>query len=712
MTTTASPEVSRATLSVSKARRDIQGLRALAVAVVVLYHLWPWRLTGGYVGVDVFFVVSGFLITAHLLREAESTGRIAVATFWARRARRLLPASFVVLLFTVIATAAVVPQSLWQQFGREIGASALYVENLLLASDSVDYLAADNAASPVQHFWSLGAEEQFYLVWPLLVVAAIALVAQRSQRSAVAIMLGMVTAVSLVVSVAWTASSPAQAYFVTPTRAWEFGLGAMLAVVPMTAARAGVRAVAAWAGVLAIGVAAFMFDAATAFPGVAALLPVGGALLVLWANGDDVRGAPSTVMSWRPIQRLGDWSYSVYLWHWPLIVLAPFVIGRDLFSLDKVVLLGLTVAVSAVSWRWVENPVRRSRALSGRRPRVTFALVGTSMVVLVGAAWWLGSEAERDIEASLAQSRGLWEQLAQAPNSALTGSESEAVAPTPCMGASVTALGGECTPTLGAGEVVPVPAAARHDSPDDCISRKGSESFEPCEFGVPRDESESTIALIGDSHAYHWLPAVDQIARDQGWSGIVMARESCPFSPAHRTLDEQVVESCARYNDQVSALLEERDDVTVVVMASFANIHFEAPEGVDQAQVGFDAYVQAIATLPDHVSQVYVIRDAPIPLPDNVTCVEQALDDGSLEPGAQCAVPQDRAVVEDLLFEAAKAQPRAQGVDLTDLYCEAGTCSPVVGNVMVYADQGHLTQTWVRSAVPVLAAQLTAVASP
>src|SRR3954451_1728218 len=214
-------------------RPEIQGLRAVAVAVVVVCHFWPAALPGGFVGVDVFFAISGFLITSHLLREVARTGRVSLAAFWARRARRILPAALLVLALCALATLAFVPEVHRQQFFAEIRASTFYVQNWELAHSAVDYFAAGDGPSPVQHFWSLSAEEQFYLVWPVLILGAAALGGRRRIFTALA----AVTVAGLAYSIHKAAADPAAAYFVTPTRAWEFAAGGLLAFAPASRAR-------------------------------------------------------------------------------------------------------------------------------------------------------------------------------------------------------------------------------------------------------------------------------------------------------------------------------------------------------------------------------------------------------------------------------------------------------------------------------------------
>ncbi|WP_062290147.1 acyltransferase family protein [Demequina phytophila] len=703
----------------SALRLDIQGLRALAVVLVVVYHLWPWRLTGGYVGVDVFFVISGFLITSHLVREAQETGTVRLGAFWARRARRLLPASLLVLGATLAAVWVWVPRALWEPFTREVTASAAYVENWVLASKAVDYLAADDAPSPVQHYWSLAAEEQFYLVWPLIVVAAV-VVARVGRgtfgpRRAIATAMLAVTAASFAASVAWTAASPSQAYFITPTRAWEFGVGALLAFVSAARAPGWARAVAAWVGLAAILAAAITFDGATPFPGSWALVPVLGTALVLWADGDAVRGTPRRLWRIGAVRATGELSYSIYLWHWVAIVIVPYAIAREMLALDKIVLLAGVAGASYLTWRWVEGPVRRMPSLVAAPARRTFVAVVAGMALVIGVATWMVVTVERDVAASLAESERLAAAAASAGDDAVVaegsseddaGAGGDAAAEDPveeplCLGAATVDPEGACAPTLPKDQVVPLPAAAKEDSPEDCLGMKGSPDFDLCEFGVPRDESTRTVALIGDSHAYHWLPALEVLAERHGWHGIVMARASCPFVAEDRNLEERFITTCATFNERVSAELEKREDVTMVVMAALAKTRFATPAGVDQWDFAVDAHTTAIEGLPSHVTDVYVMRDSPRPREDNVECVERELETRTAEAaGRACGTARDVSVEDDALATAAEAGDRATVIDLTDLYCDADTCVPVVGNVLVYADQGHLTRTWVNSAVP------------
>jgi peptidoglycan/LPS O-acetylase OafA/YrhL len=305
-------------------RAEIQALRAFAVLAVIVFHAWPRVLPGGYLGVDVFFVISGFLITGLLLDELALSGRIAPVAFWARRARRLLPAAFLTLVVCTAATVLIVPRPFWQPFLREIAASATYFENWRLSADAIDYHAAGRLASPVKHFWSLSVEEQFYVLWPLLILAAagLAVVASRhlrwvSPRRAVGSVLAAATLTSLAWAIVRTGQDPTRSDYSTFTRAWEFGAGGLLALSALRVRGPVATAVGSWLGLLAIGAATLVIDAGAAVPGAAALVPVCGTLLVIACGMPAARFGPAALLRPRLVQLTGDISYSAYLWHCP-----------------------------------------------------------------------------------------------------------------------------------------------------------------------------------------------------------------------------------------------------------------------------------------------------------------------------------------------------------------------------------------------------------
>ncbi len=370
-------------------RPEIQALRAVAVGAVVLHHGWPAVAPAGYMGVDVFFVVSGYLITALLLREVDRTGRISLGAFYLRRARRILPAAMAVLLAVSAATLAFAPYREWNPFFREIVASAFYVENWRLAADSQLPASADLESTPVQHFWSLSVEEQFYLLWPLLVIAALWFVHRRSAslKRTLAIVLGAVTALSFAWSLVLTASDHNLAYFSTFGRGWEFGVGGLLALlvnaVPGLMAdrwRAG-RSLVSWLGLALIIVPIVTFVDTEAFPGLWVLLPVSGTLAIIWAGMPATRWSTAGVVGLRPVQWVGDVSYSLYLWHWPIFMFVPMITGVPSPPALMVALVGVSLLVAWASKRYIEDPFRRRGGPIGSHPRV---LAGALAFTLAG----------------------------------------------------------------------------------------------------------------------------------------------------------------------------------------------------------------------------------------------------------------------------------------------------------------------------------------
>ncbi len=382
-------------------RHDIQGLRAFAVCAVLLFHLFPSGLSGGYVGVDVFFVISGFLMASHLLERLRTTGRIRPGEFWARRAKRLLPAALLTLGATLIATVALVPRAAWRSTLNEIAGSSLYVENWVLRAHQADYYGRLAPPSPVQHFWTLSVEEQFYFMLPLGMIAA-TLVA-RAMRAKVSTTVGVALAMGAALSFGYgvwsTFTHGTTAYYGTFGRAWEFVLGCLVALAPAVRSPR-VRVAFASVGVTALAVSVVLFDSFTPFPGFAALLPcVGAAMLVALGAASPLR----RVGAWRPVAVIGRISYATYLWHWPLIVITPYVTGADLRVPDKVAIAAASFGLAWLSTTYVEDPVRYSpRLLAKRRPRIValWSVIGMA-TVLAGTYWagaWSSARLDADVE--------------------------------------------------------------------------------------------------------------------------------------------------------------------------------------------------------------------------------------------------------------------------------------------------------------------------
>jgi peptidoglycan/LPS O-acetylase OafA/YrhL len=656
-------------------RADIQALRALAVGLVVVYHFWPHRLPGGFVGVDVFFAISGFLIISHLVEEHRRTGRIALARFWARRARRLLPASLLVLSVSAVGVVALLPGAQWLQAFREIIASALYVQNWALASDSVDYLAAENLPSPVQHFWSLSAEEQFYIAVPLLMAAA----AFVRGRAAMLAILVSITAASLAYSVHLTATAPGPAYFVTPTRAWEFAAGGLLAFVPGAVGMVRLRAAAAWAGWVGIVLTGLLYTSELPFPGYTAALPVVATLLVIWAAGPAVRWAPDRLLAHRASTFLGDVSYSIYLWHWPVLIFTGTLLGADFTWPGKLVALCAVVVLARLTWQFVENPVQRSRTLVTRPARVTFVAVAAAMAVVIGPLT-VGSV-----------------ELRQAAADEIAAAEAAADQAAECFGG--TWRSGDCADVVF-DELTPDPAVAGEDKDagyeDGCHVSNVGPDVRACHHGDP--DGALRVAVVGDSHARSWVPTLRLLAEARGWSLTTYTKAACPQSTATRhNEDAAIQESCASWNAALRDDIEAVQPYDVVLVS-----HFAAGEGYESRQASIEGFRSAWRMFTDRGAEVVVIRDNPRATEETLACLESS----ETEPD-RCARPLEEALPEyDLMVEAADGRPSVHVVDLTDQFCWDGVCHAAIGGVTVYRDPHHVTRTFAATLAPALAAEL------
>jgi peptidoglycan/LPS O-acetylase OafA/YrhL len=669
-------------------RPEIQALRAIAVAVVVLGHSWPGALPGGFVGVDVFFVISGFLITGHLVRDVHRTGRVSLGAFWARRARRILPAALLVLGAVVLATLAFVPESRWGQFLVEARASALYVENWRLASTATDYFAAAGATqSPVQHYWSLSVEEQFYLLWPLL-IGAVALVARSRRRLALVVAVGLVAVAGLAYSAAETAADPTAAYFVTPTRVWELAAGGLLALAPTIAGAPRLRALLSWAGLGAIAAAVLLYDAGTAFPGVAALLPVLGAVAVIAAGTPGPRWAPTRLLAAAPVQAVGDRSYALYLWHWPMLVLLPYALERDeLGPAAKVAVLAAALLAAWATKRWVEDPIRSGRILTARPAGWTFGTAAVATVLLLAV---VGVGLDRKAAAVRADAQAVRREVAAHPR---------------CFGAAARdPRRGPCRNPALREVVVPSPALAR-ETRRTCHAVERTEVGVVCAFGIRHSRPQATAVLVGDSHAMHLQQAVEVVAARHRWHALLQARQDCAFSLAVAQLDEPDRTRCARRNREVVAWFGRHPKARVVIAAALTSATRDVPTrpGQSQFEARVAGFARAWSALPATVERILVVRDTPRVRAETLDCVETAMD-RDRPAGPACAVPRSEALHADPEATAARRSkdPRVRLVDVNDALCDARRCYPVVGGVLAYKDPGHLTPLFSQTLGPIL----------
>ncbi|MGQ0468133.1 MAG: acyltransferase family protein [Sporichthyaceae bacterium] len=680
----------------SPMRRDIQGLRGVAILLVLGYHLWPSGVPGGFVGVDVFFVISGFLITGQLLR-MRPTGLRDLASFWERRVRRLAPAGLLVLAVCLTASYAIGPDGRRVHTGAEVAAATLNLENWLLAYRSVDYLAASSPPSPVQHYWSLSIEEQFYVLWPLLfaVAALLTLRVGAAYRTVVAAVLVPVVAGSLALTLLGSGVLPG-AYFLTPLRIWQLGAGALVSVWLLDRRRGRAadcrraRAIAGL-GLLAVAACGFGLVEETGWPNGWTLVPVLAATLILATAAPTDRG-PLRLLGSRPMQYTGHVSYSLYLWHWPLIVLLPAVTGRGLTNPDKVAIVCASFALAALTKRYVEDRFRRPSTAPGNARRA-FVAAAAAMAVLVGLCTVQILDTRRQQQASFA-----------ATASALRSAD--------CFGAAAMDPDGQCT-NPEAGTLLPSTLAANADRPrmwsDGCLLT-APYTGPVCRTG-PAD-AKVRVALVGNSRGGHWQPTLQAIAQERGWALATYTAQGCAATSVEYLFPTAAKrQACLEWGRRI---LRETTggQFDLVVISQFTGGLAKGlvdagpaypPRTHDHWVAGYRDY---LATWVRAGVPVLVLRDVPMPrttlasVPDCLSAHRSNF--------AACSGARSTWVRPDPLVEAATSlrSPLASSADLTDWMCDAQRCFGAIGTVPVYFDSTHLGATFATTMAPVVAPYL------
>jgi peptidoglycan/LPS O-acetylase OafA/YrhL len=693
-TTTTTPQKPKPA-SGRRFRPDIQGLRAIAVAMVVVYHLYPSALPGGFAGVDVFFVISGYLITGHLWRGFAASGRLSLTDFWGRRARRLIPAAALVLAVTWIASWLVLPATRLADTAQQILASALYFQNWQLAHDSVDYLKSADAASPVQHFWSLSVEEQFYLIWPLLFLLAALLAVKcgpaRRERVRGVAARGLTTALvagSLAYSVWYTKANPSAAYFVTTTRMWELGVGGLLALAPVRITHAlGRQGWLGWSGLVLVVASAFTLRGTMAFPSALALLPVAGAAALIAGDSAEAAHGPSRLTSARPMVFLGGISYSLYLWHYPVINLFTAWQGKAPSLLTGPFLLAVSVLLAWATKVLVEDRVRLAPFITRYRWRSLSTALAAVVPVTLAAAF-------------IASEPPPWD-----------GKLGPGYPGAAALAAAVRhTTARDVKPTIPGRPVLPPPAQVSEPAywVNGCLDDEFTAAPKPCVFGDTKDP-KLTVALVGDSIAGNWWEALAVIANQEHWKLVTELHATCPFSatPAIAPGKGGPYPACTSWGHTVLHDLDTTIKPQVVITSSMAS---EDAEGyahgtaASRAAIG-EGEAAYWKQLQAHGIHVVAVRETPNPGVNAPVCVEQ-YGTGS----TRCDTPASQAITPDppTSYAARLTGGSVPVIDMNDLICTSADCPPDAGNVLIYFDGHHFTQAYSQTLAPFLKRRLLA----
>lgn len=690
-------------------RVDLQGMRAFAVLVVFADHLFGWP-SGGFVGVDVFFVLSGFFITGLLIRERTTTGSLSFREFYIRRAKRILPSAAVVLIVTVIGSFILFPTYRAKETLLDALYAAVFSANFRFEAVGADYFQKDQPPSPIQHYWSLSIEEQFYFVWPLLLVSVFAVTRNRARRGDRYIrQWGLIGTMSLVVtaSFGWALylshADPNNAYFSSLTRVWELGVGALLAIAGPWLARIpiSIRPVLAYLGLIGACGSLFLINERVQFPAPWAALPVvSTALVVVSFHGADVRGMPLLT---NPIARFfGDVSYTLYLWHWPVIILALSVLPRG--PQFYLVTISVAIALTAVTYYFYEAPIRRSGWLSSgsrgsNRSRwgigqSGWGLIGLVLVFVVVLSI-LGSNysakltnARGEIEtASLVDKVGPLTPPPLLPDPEVDGAylihpfTTPLPGVGPCFGAPAI-LDAQCALLDPSQPLKPSVETFTRDLGSPTCWTDESSPLKSCTFGYDGDGA-TRIALVGDSHASRILVALAPYLDSLKWRLTTYVGWGCVFKdPPGR--------ACSTAMEETRKQLAERHYDLILTTASrkYGGIPSEYANA-------WDEFISA-------GSRIAVLADNPEISDESLACLTRRTFGN--DPIGDCGTGRAAAFARpDPLVIAAGLVPNTYVIDLTQYYCIDDRCPSVIGNVIVYRDVGsHVTATYFATLAPAL----------
>jgi peptidoglycan/LPS O-acetylase OafA/YrhL len=660
-------------------RREIEGLRTVAALLVAVYHIWLNKVSGG---VDVFFVVTGYLITLTLVGQVVRSGRIRPLAYLGRLARRVWPLAALVLVAAIGITLTLAPQALRPRNFQEVLASALYVENWRLSASAVDYLDREDPHSVVQHYWAMSLQGQFYVIW--LVVALVAFALARGRRPFTRTF-GLLMVVVSVASFAWsvvdTLDQQPAAYFSTLTRLWEFGIGGLVALAGTRAALGGAQAaVASWVGLLGLVACGAVLPVAGIFPGYAALWPVVcAALLLVSTRRDELAWSATRLLSTRPLVWLGGVAFGIYLWHWPLLIAYRYVRGEQ--AVPSIVvgtaLIVAAVALAVVSHRVVERPLGRGWT----RGRMQRAGIGTALLAawmaVVAIAGTATVDDRRRVEQVAAASKALED---------VSGS---------CFGAGSLVVDA-CASDDPSLALVPDRRALLGDSGGayGCYTPADAQTITRC----TRGKGPVRVALVGNSHAAMYSRALTTIGRTRGWTLDIFVGNGCTWG-AERPDDPDIAPICGGRLEEVESALLDRPYDLVIYAGGRGDA---APTSGDLAEIG-----SSWSELEDAGSQILVIEDNPRLDEDAAACVVESSEQ-DLRAGG-CDVDRDVGLAaEDRYVTVAEGLDGTAVVETLDLLCREDTCPAATGNVIVYRDRHHLTATYIRSMLPELTHRIDA----
>jgi peptidoglycan/LPS O-acetylase OafA/YrhL len=665
-------------------REDLQGLRAIAVLFVLLFHAGVPGLKGGFSGVDIFFVLSGFLITGNLLREAISTGTVSLQNFYAKRIRRLLPASLLVLFLTLLTCFLFLPPVLIPNFVGDITSAVLYVSNMSFASQATDYFASGATPSPVLHFWSLGVEEQFYIFWPIAVLLLMR--SKLNARHSVRLFALIIFAASLIFAVWLLPRSQPWAFFSLPTRAWELALGAILATVVSQAPKMDLKLIniGGFIGLVLIIFSGFFMANPTGFPGFLALVPTIGAALIIFTGANNGRTVTGNLLSVSPMRYIGKISYSLYLWHWPLFVIPAIIVGHTLSWSARFLLFTITFAAASLSERFIEKPFKAG-FLTHLIPKRTFYITLISMILIITSAFTFRYESLHGFR----------------PFKVISSSSSPV---SPTKGSARPTTIDRPVPKKLHPSLFNAKTDRSINYADHCHTQLNmTASTAPCLYGDLK--SKTNIVLFGDSHALAWFPAVNKIAKLHRWKLYSQTMSSCGPAdiPAWSPSTGSLMANCPIWRDGAIKKIIAVHPLFILVGGTrgFATLNSQgsvagAPENHLIWETGMKRNIDKFKAAG---IKVIMLSDVPVANGDPVVCLSSHPDSS-----IACANPVSKAIDTGWLNTERKVS-KEEGITLIEpqmWVCPTDPCPVIIKDTLVYFDPGHMTATFSASLSPKL----------
>lgn len=648
-------------------RPELEGLRTIAALLVAIYHIWFNRVSGG---VDVFFVVSGFLITTSLFSMYRKNGKVLYFSYIIKLLKRLLPTAWLIGITVLTISLYILPAYAKQQNLSEFLASAFYFQNWRLAIDSVDYLAQNNSASPFQHFWALSIQFQFYIIWLFVFFIAInvlRMIAGNQMKRMLLTIIALIVILSFGYSVFLTGSNQAVAYYHTFTRVWEFGIGAILALtIHKLVVSSRVAWIFGWTGLIGLVSCGLVLQVSQLFPGYAALWPVMSAVFIIVAGNYSTNLSAFRVLSWKPLVKFGSISYAFYLWHWPLLIFYYAWFDAEVVSITGgLLIIGVSSILAFITIYGFELPIRNIRLSIPKT---------ASAIAIFSTAIWISAFV---YEENFLQSPSVSPELL---------GESFATHP----GATTLLEDGNLTPAEAFDEpFLPSLEFAKQDRSeiyeDGCQMGKGGTRAKLCEYG-DLENYEHTIALVGGSHSAHWQPMLAELGEANNIKILTYLKGNCRFTdqnrPGYADCDEW-------FGNVKKELVENKPDLlfTVGNVGSPKKAFWEVPDGFEEAWQYFE----------EQDIPLFLVRDTPWYEESVLNC----LNDHPNEPG-NCKSKQEDIIIEPNPLTQVEYMPEsATTIDLTDYFCDGEYCHYVVGNVVTHFDGNHLTATFSRSFAPV-----------